>query len=113
MERALDGVARGLSAIVGIPGLMTSAWIDGVRRVWRAPLVLAGVWLMTLAASLPLALVLRGMIAQQLGQSTVAESVANGVDWEWMQEFADQATGIGVTLKPTIVGFGAVLDTRS
>ena len=30
-----------------------------------------------------------------------------------MQEFSDQATGIGVTFKPTIIGFGAVLDNLS
>jgi hypothetical protein len=30
-----------------------------------------------------------------------------------MQEFGDQATGVGVTLKPTIIGFGAVLDNLS
>jgi hypothetical protein len=30
-----------------------------------------------------------------------------------MQEFADQATGIGATLKPTILGFAAVLDNLS
>ena len=30
-----------------------------------------------------------------------------------MQEFSDQATGLGVTFKPTIIGFGAVLDNLS
>jgi hypothetical protein len=30
-----------------------------------------------------------------------------------MQEFSDQASGIGVTFKPTIIGFGAVLDNLS
>jgi hypothetical protein len=30
-----------------------------------------------------------------------------------MQEFADQATGLGTTLRPTILGFGAVLDNLS
>jgi len=29
------------------------------------------------------------------------------VNSDWMQEFADQATGLGVTFKPTIIGFGA------
>jgi hypothetical protein len=30
-----------------------------------------------------------------------------------MQEFSDQATGLGTTFKPTIIGFGAVLDNAS
>src|ERR1043166_1548235 len=30
-----------------------------------------------------------------------------------MQELRDQATGLGVTLRPTVVGFGAVLDNLS
>lgn len=90
-----------------------TAWIDGVKRTLRSPLVIAGVWVTTMIISVPLAVVLRGMIAQQLGHSTVAESVAAGVNYDWMQEFADQASGIGVTFKPTIIGFGAVLDNLS
>jgi hypothetical protein len=30
-----------------------------------------------------------------------------------MQEFADQASGIGLTFKPTVIGFGAILDNLS
>jgi len=90
-----------------------SAWIDGMRRVTRAPLILLGVWALTMLVSLPLTLVLRGMIAQHLGSSLAGERAAAGVDYDWMQEFSDQATGIGVTFKPTIIGFGAVLDNLS
>jgi hypothetical protein len=32
------------------------------------------------------------------------------VNYDWMQEFADQASGVGVTFKPAVIGFGAVLD---
>lgn len=90
-----------------------AAWRDGVGRVNRAPLVLAALWAMTLIVSLPLALVLRGRIAQHLGDSVAADAAASGVNYEWMQEFADQASGVGVTFTPTIVGFGAVLDNLS
>src|SRR5438477_4075350 len=90
-----------------------SAWVDGVRRVGRAPLVLLGVWVLTMLVSLPLTLVLREMIAQHLGSSLAGERAAAGIDYDWMQEFSDQATGIGVTFKPTIIGFGAVLDNLS
>ena len=89
------------------------AWRDGIRRVAGAPLILAGVWLMTTLVSLPLTLALRGEISSHLGASLAAETAGSGVNYEWMQEFADQATGVGTTLKPTILGFGAVLDNLS
>jgi hypothetical protein len=90
-----------------------SAWVDGARRVTRAPMVLLGVWAVTLLVSLPLTLVLREMIAQHLGSSLAGERAAAGIDYDWMQEFGDQATGIGVTFKPTIIGFAASLDNLS
>lgn len=89
------------------------AWRDGIVRVSRAPALIAAVWLATTCVSLPLAGVLHGMISQQLGHSRIAESVAAGGSSDWLQEFADQASGIGVTLRPTIIGFAAVLDNLS
>src|SRR5438309_1398405 len=86
---------------------------DGMRRVNHAPAILAGVWLLTLLVSLPLALGLRTMIQQHLGRSLAAETAASGVNYEWWQEFNDQAAGLGVTFRPTIIGFGAVLDNLS
>jgi hypothetical protein len=90
-----------------------SAWRDGVRRVNSAPAILLGVWALTLLVSVPLAAVMRGMVAQHLGRSQAADTAATGVNYDWMQEFQDQATGVGVTFKPTIIGFGAVLDNLS
>ena len=89
------------------------AAIAGIRRVTRAPAILLGVWALTLCVSLPLALALRGMLAQHLGSSLAADTAASGVNYDWMQEFGNQATGLGVTFKPTIIGFGAVLDNLS
>ena len=90
-----------------------AALLDGARRVNRAPLVIVGAWTLTFLVSLPLALGLRGMIADHLGASLAADSAASGINLEWMQEFREQATGLGVTLRPTVVGFGAVLDNLS
>jgi len=90
-----------------------SALRDGVRRVNRAPSIVIGVWVLTLLVSLPLTVALRGMLEQHLGRSLAAGTAASGVNSDWMQEFADQATGLGVTFKPTIIGFGAVLDNLS
>jgi hypothetical protein len=68
---------------------------------------------MTVLVALPLALVLRGMIARHLGSSLAADTALTGVNYEWMQEFGDQATGVGATFGPTVIGFGAVLDNLS
>ena len=90
-----------------------SAWVEGMRRVYRAPAIVAAMWLLTVAATLPLALTMHGMIVHQLGSSLMADAAARGVDYEWLQEFSAQATGIGTTLKPDVIGFGAVLDNLS
>jgi hypothetical protein len=90
-----------------------AAWIDGARRVNRAPAILVGVWALTLLVSVPLAVAMRGLLSQHLGASLAAETAASGVNYDWMQEFGEQATGLGATFKPTIIGFGAVLDNAS
>jgi hypothetical protein len=96
-----------------VGGTGVNAWHDGMRRVASAPAVLAGVWALTLVVSVPMAAAMRGMLAQHLGRSLAAETAASVVNYDWMQEFADQATGLGVTFKPTAIGFGAVLDNLS
>jgi hypothetical protein len=95
------------------PTTAFSAWRDGVRRVAAAPAIVVGVWLATALVSLPLTLSIRAELMTHLGSSLAAESAAQGVNYEWMQEFVDQATGLGTTFRPTIIGFGAVLDNLS
>jgi hypothetical protein len=75
--------------------------------------LLLGVWGLTLLVSVPMAAAMRGMLAQHLGASLAADTAASGVNYDWMQEFSDQAAGLGVTFRPTILGFGAVLDNLS
>ena len=90
-----------------------AAWRDGIRRVVSAASLLVAVWAMTTAVSLPLTLAIRGDIAASLGRSLAAGPVARGMNYEWMQEFAGQTTGLAATFRPTIVGFAAVLDNLS
>lgn len=90
-----------------------AAWRDGIHRVNHSLRLLVGVWAMTVCLSIPLTVVLQGMLADHLGDSLAANTAAAGVNYDWMQEFAEQATGVGVTFKPTIIGFGAVLDNLS
>jgi hypothetical protein len=89
------------------------AFRDGIRRVNAAPLVLAGMVLLTLLVSLPLAVVLRGMLEAHLGPSAAAEAGRGPVDYGWWQEFAARASGLGTTFTPSIIGFAAVLENTS
>jgi hypothetical protein len=90
-----------------------AAWRDGVRRVNSAPLVLLGLCALTLFVALPLSIALRGLMASQLGDSMFADTLADGASYDWWQEFLSQATGLGTTFVPSIVGFGAVLNNLS
>jgi hypothetical protein len=83
---------------------------DGWRRVLRAPVLIVGMWLTTLAIALPLSLALRDQIAGHLDASAAGESVANGVNPDWWNEFLAQASGLGQTFVPAIMGFAAVLQ---
>jgi hypothetical protein len=92
---------------------MLRAWRDGIRRVNRAPAILLGVWIVTATMTVPFALEIRDRIAAHLGASLEGEEAARGVDFDWLQEFMGQASGIATTVRPTVVGFAAVLDNLS
>ena len=92
---------------------------DGLQRVRRAPAVLLGVLALTFLLALPLGLVVRGMIAGSLGASLSADTAASGVNSEWWDLFLSQASGLGKTFTPGILGaagvwsnLGAVLDAE-
>ncbi|HEY3094065.1 MAG TPA: hypothetical protein VGJ52_13250 [Vicinamibacterales bacterium] len=88
-------------------------WFDGWRRVVSAPALIAGVFLVTLLAALPLALTLRGALRDHLGSSLAANEAADGVNYDWWQEFTSQASGIGTTFTPSVIGFATTLDSVS
>ncbi len=89
------------------------AFRDGIRRVNSAPVLLLGVWVMTLLVSLPLTFEMRSELAAHLDASLEADAAASGVNHDWMQEFRGRASGVGTTFSPTIIGFGAILDNSS
>jgi hypothetical protein len=86
---------------------------EGIRRVNRAPAVWFGVWALTVLVSLPLAVAMRAQLATSLGSSLAADTAATGVNYDWMQEFMSDATGLAATFKPAVIGFAAVLDNLS
>ncbi len=70
-------------------------------------------WALAIAVSLPLALTTRGAVARSLGDSLTANSAASGIDYEWLQEFAAEAHGLGTTVTPSTIVPGAVLGNAS
>jgi hypothetical protein len=76
-------------------------------------MVLAGLFAVTLLVALPLSIALQGMLAAHLGPSLAAERAASDINYDWWQEFSAQASGLGTSFVPSIVGFGAVLDNLS
>jgi hypothetical protein len=90
-----------------------AALTEGIRRVNRAPALVAGVWAVTLIVGVPLALLVRDAIESHLGASLEAEAALKAANYDWMQEFAQQATGAAATFGPRVVGFAAVLDNLS
>ena len=86
------------------------AFSSGIRRVNGAPLVLAGVYVLTWLIALPLGLALQQMIADSLGASGAAAEAARGVNYLWWQQFSEQAVGVGRAFSPAIIGGAAVLD---
>jgi hypothetical protein len=90
-----------------------AAFIDGARRVNSAPMLVLGTTALTLFMSLPLALALRSMLEAHLDRSLAAAAAVSGTNYDWWQEFSAQATGLGTTFVPSIIGFGAVLQNVS
>lgn len=89
------------------------AFADGLNRVKRAPFLVIGVWLSTLLLAVPLALLLQEMIGAHLGDSIAARTAVSGVNYDWWNEFLAQASGVGVSFVPAILGFAAVMKNLS
>ena len=91
----------------------TSIFWDGAARVRSAPAIIAGMFILTLLTAIPLGVALRDAMRGHLGDSVAADTLASGVNYDWWQEFEAQATGVGRTLSPSVIGFATVLDNLS
>ncbi len=89
------------------------ALTGGLGRVLRAPVLVVGVYLITLLPTVPLAIALREAMVTDFGSSMLATGMAEGVDWEWWEEFQAGSTGIERTLTPSVIGFAAVVQNVS
>jgi hypothetical protein len=85
--------------------------------VFDAPAVIAGVFAVTLIAALPLTLSLQDAIQGSLGASLAANQAADGVNYDWWQEFTyattfnSQGTSVATAFNPSVIGFATTLDS--
>jgi hypothetical protein len=86
---------------------------EGWRRALRAPAVVAGAWLTTLAVAVPLGFVLYRQISHHLGASVAAQTAIAGINTDWWNEFVAQAGGVGQTFVPAIMAAAAVIQNIS
>ena len=93
--------------------MIVASFLDGLKRTVSAPAVLIGVFVVTFAMAVPLALTVRGMLREHLGDSLASATAAEGVNYDWWQEFMPQAAGLGATFTPAVIGFAAVLHNVS
>lgn len=70
--------------------------------------MLLGALALTFLLALPLGLVVRGMIAEDLGASLAANTAETGVNSEWWDLFLSHASGLGKTFTPRIIGAAGV-----
>lgn len=103
------------SSRASVPALQSpvGAWREGWTRVLAAPALVAGVFALTFLLALPLAIMMRNAFASHLGASVAADTAASGVNYDWWQEFTAQASGLGTTFTPSVIGFATVLDNVS
>ena len=102
----LTGGTRPRAPILG-------AFLEGWRRVLRAPGLTAGILAATFLAALPMALVMQGHLEQHLGTSLEADRALAGWNANWAAEFGAQAQGLERTFTHEILGFGGTMAILS
>lgn len=90
-----------------------AVWTSGLRRAWRTPILLLLLWLLTVVVAAIPAAWLGGAIRGQLADSVEAAAAADGVNYDWLQEFRNSGSAIARGLRADVIGFAAVLDNMS
>jgi hypothetical protein len=93
------------------------AVVSGLSRAVRAPLLLAAIYLASVAAVVPFAIVLGSRLQEALASQRVTHDPAHdidaNIDAEWWFEFIRHARGLESTFTPAIVGAAAPLSSAS
>ena len=89
---------------------MMRALVGGLGDALASPRQLAALWLALLLVALPAGVLIEESIHASIGASRVDESLREGLDLGWLAEHGRRAQGLASTLRPSIVGRGAVFD---
>ena len=89
---------------------MTRALLSGLGDTLSSPRLLGLLWLTLLLVALPAGVAIEESIHAAIGASRVDEGLRQGLDLAWLGEYASRARGLERTVRPTIIGRGAVLD---
>ncbi|MEO8682355.1 MAG: hypothetical protein ABI665_25125 [Vicinamibacterales bacterium] len=89
------------------------AFANGIWMVVRAPILLAGVLVITIGTAVPFGLVLNSRLQAALDEQQPISRGSGDIDPEWWLEFREHARGLEATFTPTVIGFAAPLDNLS
>lgn len=94
------------SSVVRPRASVLGAFVEGWRRVIRAPALTIGLLVLTLLTALPLAAALDAQMRAHFGSSLEADTAMGGWDARWAAEFHATSDGVGRTFTYEILGFG-------
>jgi hypothetical protein len=89
---------------------VNTAMTQGLRRAWRAPALLIGLWLLNVVVALPAAVVLSHTMEQSIGTSLFHQTLRDGFDADWYAEFSIEEDGLADTFRPSLLGAGPIYD---
>src|SRR5262245_26906524 len=95
------------------PGIVLGAFLEGWRRVLRAPVIAASMLAATFLLALPLGIVIERSLETHLGRSVEADTAAESWNAGWAAEYGAQARGLGRTFSYEMLGFGGTLANVS
>lgn len=90
--------------------LLASSLKDGVVLVARSIRYIALAWLSSIVLALVLSAAIYDSLYQSFGSSQASQSMLNGFDDTWYQNYESQARGLELTFTPSVIGPGVVLD---
>jgi len=83
---------------------------SGFGRMARFPSLLLWVYLAMLGLAAPLAMAMRAILKNSIGDSLVHENLRQGFDLAWYGEFSASRSGLGDTFSPSVVGILPMLS---
>lgn len=90
-----------------------AAFLEGWRRVLRAPALAASMLAVTFLLALPLGIVMQQSLEAHLGRSLEANLADTGWNAGWAAEYGARARGFERTFEYEILGFGGTLASLS